>query len=227
MKKILTFCVLAGCASMLNAACSDSYYQSQYPQGSSQYSQGYYEPGYSYDQGYQGSYGQGYQGQRDRRSQGFMNQDRDNRQYQGYQGYGDSQRYQGQYGSSQGYQGYGDSQRYQGFGAYGQGAQGYGETSDMGRNTRDMNRDDKSVESDVRDSLRGVFTDRFNNVNVQVRNGEVTLTGTVPTQEDKKDLEEKVRDMDGVRNVINRVMVKQSREETGQSNKNPTSTNRY
>jgi osmotically-inducible protein OsmY len=47
----------------------------------------------------------------------------------------------------------------------------------------------------------------FESVNVSANNGNVTLTGTVPTQDDKNSLEQKVRGMDGVQNVNNQVTV--------------------
>jgi len=40
-----------------------------------------------------------------------------------------------------------------------------------------------------------------------VNNGNVTLTGTIPSQDDKNNLEQKVREMDGVQNVNNQVTV--------------------
>lgn len=60
---------------------------------------------------------------------------------------------------------------------------------------------------EVQDSLRGMFVTKYNNVNASVNNGYVTLQGTVASQEDKNDLEQKVRKMDGVRGVNNQVTV--------------------
>lgn len=56
-------------------------------------------------------------------------------------------------------------------------------------------------------TLQSFFPDKYSNVIVQVRNGNVTLQGIVATQEDKNSLEQEVRKISGVKNVINKVTV--------------------
>lgn len=140
---------------------------------------------------YQGQYSQGYQGS--------------SYAPQGYQGSYGSQGYEGSYGSQGQY-----SQGYQG--SYG--SQGYGNTSNENMdNSMNMNSDQKMA-AQIKDDLKSMFSNKYNNVNVSVRNGQVTLQGSVATQDDKNSLEQKVRGMNGVQNVINQVNVQQSNNRT-------------
>jgi osmotically-inducible protein OsmY len=67
--------------------------------------------------------------------------------------------------------------------------------------------EDQQLTGRIRDSLRSMFSNKYNNVNVSMNNGTVTLTGTVASDSDKSDLEQKVRSFPGVRNVNNQVTV--------------------
>lgn len=56
-------------------------------------------------------------------------------------------------------------------------------------------------------TLQSFFYNKYNSVTVQVNDGYVTLQGDVSTQEDKDALEQQVRKVPGVRDVINKLTV--------------------
>ena len=65
---------------------------------------------------------------------------------------------------------------------------------------------DEKLAKDIRDKLSsGLFSKGYEEVVVDVRNGDVTLTGRVPKQEDKVKVEKEVRDMDGVRSLNSKI----------------------
>lgn len=67
---------------------------------------------------------------------------------------------------------------------------------------------DREIEQEIRDDLSpGWFSKGFESVTFQVLNGNVTLRGTVETNEDKDDIEDSVKDIDGVKNVNNQIIV--------------------
>lgn len=197
MKKLLAILILTGSSTLLQADYNN-------PGCSSQGGQGYYQQGY---QGQPYSQGQGYQGQQGYQVQPYS-------QGQGYQGqhYMEGQNSQDFYSNQQGYyqapspytqQGYQGGQNFQGQ-PYGQGQNQYGQ----GQNGQGQNQNpDQKLSGQIQDSLRSAFSTKYNNVKVSVNNGNVILQGTVPTQEDKTALEQKVRNMDGVRNIDNKVTV--------------------
>ena len=51
------------------------------------------------------------------------------------------------------------------------------------------------------------FSSGYEQVSVEVKNGVVTLKGTVETEDDKKDLEEEISEMKGVKKLINQIFV--------------------
>lgn len=70
------------------------------------------------------------------------------------------------------------------------------------------------LQEKIHDALKGgFFTSAFNNVNARLENGDVAiLTGTVETEKDRKEAEIKVLEINGVRDVINRIQVLPKRE---------------
>lgn len=60
------------------------------------------------------------------------------------------------------------------------------------------------MRSDIQDSLSG-----YDNVNFTLNNGVVTLTGSVRSAQDKQDIEQEIRDIDGVKDVKNQLKVQQ------------------
>ena len=97
----------------------------------------------------------------------------------------------------------------QGYSNQGNYQQGYDqEQYPQGQSQNDSSQNsDQMLAKQIQDSLHGVFSNKYNNVNVSVNNGNVTLQGFVATQEDRTDLEQKVRAMNGVRGIDNQVIV--------------------
>ena len=207
--------------------------QGRYVQQDQQYGVG---AGYQ-DQQYQGqTYGQryapssSYQGQQygvDSSYQGQTNGQRyaPSSSYQGQQ-YGVDSSYQGQtygqrYAPSSSYQGqqYGVDSSYQGQ-TYGQQYEGnassqgqmqapsaqYGSSYDQTQSGAPQQNDQK-LAAQIQDSIRKDASNKYNNVNVSVNNGYVTLRGTVANQKDKSALEQKVRGMPGVQSINNQITV--------------------
>lgn len=72
--------------------------------------------------------------------------------------------------------------------------------------------EDRKLGKKIRDELAGGwFTKSYDNITVSVRDGNVTLRGTVPTQEDKNKVVEKVGNIEGIRNINNLIMVQGDR----------------
>jgi|GEM_PF-3060912 len=70
---------------------------------------------------------------------------------------------------------------------------------------------DQEMQRAVNDAIKGnVFAKNFKNVNAQVFNGDVTLTGFVNTEDARRDLIERVRSINGVQNVNDRLVVRPS-----------------
>lgn len=185
MKKMIALILLAGTGSMLQA----DYYSG----GGCSAQPGYYQDG-RMDQQYPGYQGQQYQGQ-----------------YPGYQG----QPMQGQYRQEyrqgpQGQQMQGARQEYnpgyQGQQNQGQFRQEYRQDGQYEGRGNMVNMDQKMT-TDIQDSIRSAFSDKYNRVQVRVNNGNVTLDGTVPSMDDRTSLEQKVRKIEGVRGVVNNVQV--------------------
>ncbi|CRX37942.1 BON domain-containing protein [Estrella lausannensis] len=69
---------------------------------------------------------------------------------------------------------------------------------------------DQEITRRVNDRLRtGWFSQGMHRVSIQVKNGEVTLTGSIKTDEDRARLEKEVLETQGVANVINKLRVQQ------------------
>lgn len=66
---------------------------------------------------------------------------------------------------------------------------------------------DQELTTKIRDSLHSIFSKKYDNVNVTVNSGIVTLTGAVASQDDKNALEEKVRGIPGVQSVNNQITI--------------------
>jgi len=141
----------------------------------------------------------------------------------GYEGYGEHERDEGRGFGSSGYgrefergesgRGYGGGY---GGGIYG-GASGsgygYGTGQYRGRGPRGYQRSDDRIREDVCERLTDDPEIDASNMEVVVKNGEVTLSGTVNSREDKRRAEECVEDISGVKDVHNALRV--SREQGG------------
>ena len=226
MKKLFAVLFLVGSVATLRADYYDAGYQSQYYPQSNQYYSGYStSPSYGYQSYGTPSYGYQSYGtpSYDYQSQAQCPQQAQP-QYQG-------QAYQGQAQQGQAYQ---NGQAYQGdrsMPASSYQGQAYQRENGMPASSyqgqayqRDngapassyqgqpgaAQSNDQRLTADIQDSLRSRFSDKYNNVQVTVNNGNITLRGTVASEDDKADLEEKVRDMDGVRSVNNQVTIQNS-----------------
>jgi hypothetical protein len=149
----------------------------------------------------------------------------------GYEGYGEHERDEGRrYGSGYGrdYErgeygrgyggGYGGSQGYgrgyeyggmQGsrYGAGSAGAYGFSTGQYRGRGPRGYQRSDDRIREDVCERLTDDPEIDASNLEVAVKNGEVTLSGTVSSRYDKRRAEECAEDISGVKDVHNGLRV--------------------
>ena len=67
---------------------------------------------------------------------------------------------------------------------------------------------DQKLTKDIRDKLSsGLFSKGYEQVNIDAKNGTVTLTGNVQTQSDKDKVEKEVRNMSGVRSLNSRIVI--------------------
>lgn len=186
---------------------------------------GYYgrgEPWYGGGSGYQGmdrGYGnpdfdRGYYG--NNRYEGNSRFERGSPGYGGY-GYGGYTGYgYGGYGSGYGnnseeWRGAGTGMgyesamsRYQG-GSQSQGR--WGQQSHAGRGPRNYQRSDDRIEEDVNEALTRHPALDPSDIEVKVLNGEVTLTGTVDSRQDKRMAEDAAEGCSGVRDVHNQLRV--------------------
>ncbi len=92
---------------------------------------------------------------------------------------------------------------------------GYGASAQQGAQSGQSIQ--QQLTSRIQDAVRNL-SDKYNNVNVSLNNGTVTLRGTVASQEDKSNLERLVRGLEGVLNVDNQVTV-----QSQPANSNPSS----
>lgn len=133
---------------------------------------------------YQDDRGQSYQGQV------YYQDDRGQPYYQG-QGY-----YQGDRGQSyyQDRQGYRDGYQNRDSGYY------------QGSATKVIS--DQEINDKIRDAIgSGWFSKGYENVSFNVRNGNVSLRGSVATLDDRKNVEDAVRKIEGVRSVDNQIVI--------------------
>ena len=79
-----------------------------------------------------------------------------------------------------------------------------------GRGPKGYRRSDERIREDVNDRLGDDYYIDASDIEVMVSNSEVTLTGTVPTRNDKRRAEDIAEGVSGVTNVENRLRVKQS-----------------
>lgn len=78
-----------------------------------------------------------------------------------------------------------------------------------GRGPKGYRRSDERIKEDVNDRLSDDYYLDASDIEVQVSNTEVTLTGTVNSREDKRRAEDLAESVSGVSNVENRIRVKQ------------------
>ena len=177
--------------------------------GRGEYGRG--EPWYGGGYGYQGmDRGYGYGNQGLDRGYGYGGSERGNPGYGGY-GYGGYTGYgndAGEWRGAGGGMGYeSGTSRYQG-GSQNQGR--WGQQSHAGRGPRNYQRADDRIEEDVNESLTRHPGLDASEIEVKVQSGEVTLTGTVDSRQDKRMAEDAAESCSGVRDVHNQLRVSSS-----------------
>jgi len=136
------------------------------------------------------------------------------------QAYGRSQQYGSQYGGDQYRAGYGQGQY--GQDKYGQSGQGMQERSHRGRGPKGYERSDERIKEVICEKLTDAPNIDASNLSVEVKNKEVTLSGTVSSRKEKFAAEELIERCGGVKEIHNQLKV-QSSEDTS-SNLSPQST---
>jgi hypothetical protein len=143
-------------------------------------------------------------------------------QYRG--GYGESQRDWGQGYEPRGAWGgefsggtYGPRGQRGRFGASaGRGGSESGQQSFRGRGPQSYQRSDDRIREELCDLLTDDDAIDASSIEVRVARGEVTLTGTVPDRQTKRDAEDMAESISGVRNVRNELRVEHSLQAGGQ-----------
>jgi osmotically-inducible protein OsmY len=85
---------------------------------------------------------------------------------------------------------------------------------------------DAELTKRIQDKLNpGWFSQGYQGISVNVKNGKVTLKGTVDTQIDKEDLEKDIRNMEGVRSLDSQLSVQEpGKAEDREENRYPQDT---
>ena len=83
-----------------------------------------------------------------------------------------------------------------------------------GHGPRGYKRNDERIREDVNDRLTDDAYLDASDIEVEVKNGEVTLSGVVRSRNDKRRAEDIVESISGVSNVQNNIRVRQSGEST-------------
>jgi osmotically-inducible protein OsmY len=89
---------------------------------------------------------------------------------------------------------------------------GYGDDDDRqhrGRGPRNYKRSDERIREDINDRLTDDYYLDASDIEVEVADGDVILSGTVESRRDKRRAEDLAEDVSGVKNVENRLRVKQ------------------
>ncbi len=148
--------------------------------------------------GGRGSYGGGYGG--GGRSTGGQGMGRGGGSFGGGQG-----RYGGEQGGMMGGSGMGGY----GMGGYGMGSSGMGGGMARGKGPKGYTRSDERIKESVCDCLTDDSHLDAGEIEVQVKSGEVTLSGTVPDRQAKRHAEDLVEHLSGVKHVQNNLRVKE------------------
>jgi osmotically-inducible protein OsmY len=193
--------------------------QSGYGQQSGGYRQGGQSAGYGqqprgYGQGGQSGYGQQSGGYGQGGQSGSGQQSRAYGQ-SGQVGYGQHSGYEEQSGSGQGSWGgssggFGQSGQY-GQSGYGQSSGGSATESRTGKGPKGYKRSDSRLEEDVNEKLTYDPRIDASEIEVKVSNGEVTLSGTVESRQEKYHIEDVVDSIMGVKEVTNNIRVSRNR----------------
>lgn len=131
-------------------------------------------------------------------------------QSQGYQEGRSGQDSRLVYGAELGSSGYSQGQRYgqgQGYSSSGMGMSDMGMGSHRGKGPKGYQRSDDRIREEVSDALQDAHDVDASNIEVQVQNGEVTLTGMVDDRQQKRRAEDCAERVRGVHDVQNQLRV--------------------
>ncbi len=104
---------------------------------------------------------------------------------------------------------------YGGAGDFGGGMSQYGEQGrHAGRGPKGYKRSDERIREDVNDRLTHDSWVDASEIEVQVKDGEVTLTGTVSSRDEKRRAEDAIENVSGIREVHNQLRVNHQNEES-------------
>lgn len=195
---------------------------------------GYGQSGYGQSGYGQGGYGQSGYGQGSHGQSGYGRGNDRRRSGSDSTGFG---RFGSEYGSQSGGRGQmsmGDDNQWE--------RRAYGSQSQMegqhrGAGPKGYKRSDDRIKEDVCDMLTDAGHLDASNIEVAVKEGEVTLSGTVGSRDDKREAEDMVERCSGVKHVQNNIRVEQkasamsatgmgSSSQDGSSGKNPSSSQR-
>lgn len=71
---------------------------------------------------------------------------------------------------------------------------------------------DRQLNLKIQDTLKsGAFKENFADIEIEVSHGNVTLSGSVDTEEDSREAEKRVRNINGIKNVDNQIQVQSSK----------------
>lgn len=180
-----------------------------------------------------GQYGGGYQGSQGGHDPRGYGQSEGRYGAEPWRGYGESQRGGmfgrhwndmggrqggGQSGSS--WQGGGQSDWQQRSGSMGasSSSESTGGSTFAGRGPKDYQRSDERIREQISDRMTDDHDLDASDISIEVRGGEVTLTGTVRTRDQKRRAEDLAESCSGVSEVTNNIRVKQDDSRGGQSN---------
>ena len=79
-----------------------------------------------------------------------------------------------------------------------------------GRGPRDYRRSDERIREEISDRLTDDYSVDASDISIQVKDGEVTLSGSVTTREQKRRAEDLAETISGVRDVTNNIRVNRS-----------------
>lgn len=103
--------------------------------------------------------------------------------------------------------------------AWGSGSSGSFGSSSFKKGPKGYKRSDERIKEDVCDHLASLEHVDTSDVEVQVVNGEVTLTGTVPDRNMKWEVEQRCDSVGGVKDVTNNIRVKRESETESDTNR--------
>ncbi len=111
----------------------------------------------------------------------------------------------------------------QNYGQQSYGQQGYGQ-SFRGKGPAGYQRSDERLREEISDALTDDHHIDASSIEVNVKNGEVTLTGTVSDRRTKRMAEDCIEHISGVKEIVNNLRVRQEQSASGSGRTGATSS---